>query len=1065
MKLIYLVMLVLLSRTAIGQTETLTGKITTIDKTLLKGVTVQAIPSNTSAMTDEHGNFTIDLKGDTAIKVSAVGYITVVLPLKNISLPLVILMEPKISILEEVVVTTGYQSISKERATGSFATINNKLINRSVSTDILSRMENVTSGLLFDKRFQDGTGPLLSVRGQSTIRSNATPLVIVDNFPYEGDIRNINPNDIENITVLKDAAAASIWGSRAGNGVIVITTKTGKLNMPLSVDINSNITIGGKPNLSSYQGFISSNDFIEVERYLFNKDYYLTAEGDASYPVLSPIVELLIAQRDGQISANGLASEINKYKSIDLRKDLNRFFFRSSVNQQHSINLNGGGNKAAYFFGAGFDKNSSERTGDNLSRVTLNALTNFYPIKNLEVSNNIVYANSNNTYNSSIISQLFGPGAKVYPYAQLADKNGHPLSIYKDYRASYINSAEDNGLLNWQYYPLNDLRNTDNKNTTEDIRINSAIKYTVLTGLNAELRYQYEHQSFTGRDLQSTALYSTRNLINQYAQFDEAEGYTFPIPKGDILDLRTQNIASHSGRAQLNYNHTWKTDHQLTAIAGMEVRQLKTDGNSSRIYGYSDNLLTYGQIDYLTSYLVSPDGYTSRIPDGISLTDLNDRNVSYFGNAGYTYKGKYILSGSARKDESNLFGVNINQKGVPLWSGGVAWLISRENFYKADGILPYLKIRATYGYSGNVNKSLTAYTTGTYGTSSLTGLPYIQILTPPNEQLRWEKIRTVNLGLDFALKDNLLSGSLEYYTKNAIDLIGQSPIDPTIGFNVGGRNAVVSNNAALKGSGFDVQITFNKEFNKIHWNTQFLYSHNIDKITRYDFENPTSSFFTDYNAPFVGKPRFSVFSLKSAGLDPENGDPRILLNGQPTKDYGNLLSVISTNELVYNGPALPKHFGSVLNSINWKYLTLSFNISYKFGYWFRRPSINYTDLFENWRGHSDYSLRWKQPGDEVRTDVPSLPEPGDTYMRDFAYNFSDILVEKGDHIRLQDINLAYELNKQKNKWLPFSSLSIYGYVNNVGIWWRANKNNIDPDYYSYVYPPMRTVAFGLRIKL
>ncbi|GGE19216.1 MULTISPECIES: SusC/RagA family TonB-linked outer membrane protein [Sphingobacterium] len=1065
-KILYLLILVLtVTFKSFGQSESVSGKIVSTHGDPIIGVTIQALNSGQTAITNNIGVFTISLKNDTTLKVSAVGYNTIMVTLKNAKYPLSIILNHKISSLEEVVVTTGYQSLPKERVTGSFATLNNELINRTISTDILSRMENVTSGLLFDKRFQDGTGPLLSIRGQSTIQSNAAPLIIVDNFPYEGDINNINPNDIENITVLKDAAAASIWGSRAGNGVIVITTKKGKLNKPLSIDLNTNITVGERPNLSYNKGVLASTDFIDVERYLFDKGYYLPMESNTSYPALSPVVEQLIARRDDQITADELENSINQYKTIDMRQDLSKYFYRNPVNQQYSINVSGGSDKSTYFLGAGFDKNNSERSGDNLSRISLNALTNFYPIKNLEISNNIVYANTNNTNNSTILNQLFGPSARIYPYAQLADNNGNALPVVKDYRASFVNDAENSGLLNWQFSPLNDFRNTDNKSGVENIRINNLIKYTILHGLSAELRYQYEDQSINGRDLQSTALYSTRNLINQYAQPAGARAYTFPIPKGDILNLRRQNLTGHSGRAQLNYSNDFGYDHQVSALIGMEVRQVKTNGNNNRIYGYNDNLLTYNQVDYLTNFVISPIGNSSRIPDGISLIDLTDRNLSYFGNAAYTYKSKYIVSVSARKDESNLFGVKTNQKGVPLWSTGLAWIVSQEKFYNVDGTIPYLKLRTTYGYSGNVNKSLTAFTTGVYNTSSLTGLPYIQIQTPPNDQLRWEQVKTINIGLDFSLKDNLLSGSLEYYTKTALDLIGQSVIDPTIGYNLGGRNAFVGNNAALKGSGFDAQIAFNKKFNKIRWNIQLLYSYNTDKIKRYDFDNSITTFLTDNNAPFVGRPRFSIFSLKSAGLDPENGDPRILLNGQPTKDYANILTAINKDDLVYNGPALPTHFGSILNSLKWKDLTLSFNISYKLGYWFRRNSINYTDLFENWRGHSDYTLRWKKTGDEAKTSVPSLPEPGDTYMRDFAYNFSDILVEKGDHIRLQDINLAYELNKQKNKWLPFSSVTIYSYVNNVGILWRANKNGIDPDFNSYVYPPMRTVALGLRIKL
>lgn len=354
MKSLYIIALILTNiQVVLAQVQSISGRVTTVDGIVLVGVNIQSLPSNQMAITDKNGSFTINLKNDTSIRVSSLGYEGIIVPLEGTTSPLSIVLNQTLASVEEVIVTTGYQSLPKERATGSFATLDNALINRSVSTDILSRMENVTSGLLFDKRFPN-EAPGLRIRGESTIRSDASPLIIVDNFPYEGRIENINPNDVENITVLKDASAASIWGARAGNGVIVITTKQGKLNRPLSVDINSNLTMGTRPDLFFNRSFLSSSDFIEVERYLFNKGYYEQMEANIRYPVLSPAVELLIAQRDNNISTGELETEINKLKSVDIRHDLNKYFYRAPVSQQYSLNLSGGEDKSTYYLGTGF---------------------------------------------------------------------------------------------------------------------------------------------------------------------------------------------------------------------------------------------------------------------------------------------------------------------------------------------------------------------------------------------------------------------------------------------------------------------------------------------------------------------------------------------------------------------------------------------------------------------------------------------------------------------------------------------------------------------------------------
>lgn len=1049
---------------ASGQSLSVSGQVYSTDGKALSGVYITSPDFMVSAVSDSLGHFRMMVPpGVTTLQISHIGFIRKQVAVPPGGNPLKIYLEQDLVAIGEVVVSTGYQTLSKEKTLGSFSVVDNKLLNRRVSTDILSRLEDITPSLLFDRRFNGS--PSLSVRGTSTIQSDESPLIIVDNFPYEGDIDNINPNDIEGVTVLKDAAAASIWGVRAGNGVIVITTKKGRFGKAPVFQFNSNITIGEKPDLYYSPEFLNASDFIDVEQYLFDQDYYSWMEGYSTHPAMSPVVQLLIARRDGLVSDQEAELQLADYRKQDVRGDFEKYFYRQSVNRQYSLSMSGGAEKMGYYLSAGLDRNDDALVRNDLNRISINSMLTYHPTKSLEISSNLVYSFSKKRENNYGMANVTSGGTYgLYPYAQLADDNGNPLAIVRDYNTDFVSQAEENGLMDWYYRPLQDLRANDYSTSTDNIRINMGAKYDIASWLNMEARYQYERQNTAIRHLQNEEMYYTRDLINQYAYTDDSGILQFPVPQGAILDNSSSVLTVQSGRLQVNADKNWNDVHHLAMLAGTEVREALTKGISSRVYGYNDDLLTFSSVDYSTSYLLSPAGSRSRIPSGTLLNDLTDRNRSYYGNLSYTYRERYMLSASARKDESNLFGVDANHKGVPLWSAGLGWLPSSEDFYPFKSWLPLLKLRATYGYSGNVNKSLTAYATGYYYSNTYTDLPYVQILTPPNPNLRWEKVRMVNFGLDFETRDRVLSGSIEYYRKKGIDLIGKASLDPTVGFAVGGRNEFVGNNSALKGNGLDIQLNFNKALGPVNWSSQLFYSHQTNRITRYDYESSSiSAYFSAVPVPVPGNPRYCLYSLKWAGLDPETGDPQIYMGGEVTKDYGSILSNLTLDDLICEGSALPTSYGSLRQNFRLGDFSIGFNISYKFGYVFRRPTLSYYSLYNAWNGHEEFSERWQNPGDEAYTQVPSMPLPGTSSTRDFIYQYADINVEKGDHIRFQDINLSYDLLKTKNPWLPFSKATVYGYINNIGILWRANKSGTDPDFIYQSYPPSRTYSLGINL--
>ncbi len=532
---------------------------------------------------------------------------------------------------------------------------------------------------------------------------------------------------------------------------------------------------------------------------------------------------------------------------------------------------------------------------------------------------------------------------------------------------------------------------------------------------------------------------------------------------GGILDETDSSYQANNIRLQLNFDHYFNPDQSFTAIAGAELRDVEGSILTTRLYGYDKDLNGGKGVDYISAFPQFPGGGVSQIPFLDHSQTTSDRFLSYYFNSSYHLLQRYILSASVRKDESNIFGVKANQQGVPLWSAGAVWEISRESFYHADRWLPFLRFRLTDGYNGNVDRSLSAFTTAVVNSpGSLYNATTASIVNPPNPSLQWEKIHIVNAGLDFATKDSRVEGSLEYYIKYGQGLIGPTTLDPTTG-----NTELTGNTAAMTTRGVDITIRYGKEFGSVRWTAVFLFSYSKDKVTGYQQKQSSiegylnSGFFN----PFEGHPLYSIYALKWAGLTRQTGDPQGILNDTTTTDYADILNSGDFRNLVYAGSATPTFFGSFRNSFTWKQFDFSFNILYKFGYYFRRPSINYYALFSGSSpGHPDFDKRWMNPGDEKITNVPSLSYSTDP-LRDIFYTYSQALIEKGDHIRLQDIRLSYDLKKPPFAKQFMQSAQIYMYANNIGILWRANHQGIDPDAVPGItnYPDPKSLTIGIKL--
>lgn len=1066
MKLLLIILFVCHTTLLYGQQHIITGIVINERNKPLSQVTVYDGNDRPIGQTDEAGRFTFRINNTALIKLSLLGYKPMTINTDTVTSgrELLLRMQPLLHELQEVEVSTGIQRLPMERATGSYDHIDNRLFNEQVSVDVLSRLEGVANGLLYNRSTSGSDGPKnIEVRGLSTIIGDKGPLIILDNFPYEGDINNINPNDVQDITLLKDAAASSIWGARAGNGVIVITTKKGAFGQPVRISLNTNVSTVAKPDLE-YLDHLPSKEFIEVEQFLFGNGYGLSDTSSRNRPPFTDVYELLLSGEAGLISSGEVTSKINELQSYNYLQQLREQVYQPSLRQQYALNISGSTGQLAWLTAAGFDQSLNELNATN-NRFNLRFENTFRPIKQLDINTSVYITQSTGKSGKDGFHDITSINGSLPPYTRLADEAGNPLPTIKDYRQSYLTSLDESfgsRLLDWNYYPLTDHEHRNALQNTRNILINAGMSYMPMEGLNLNVSYRHEGEQIGGRTLHGEESYTVRNLVNRFTILENSNMLR-QIPYGAMLDVSNSAMKSHQLRGQISYDRLFG-EHAVSVLMGGEVRHTEREGERYRTYGLDSDVLTSVSVDFTNPRSVLlPVGRTAFIPNNAGFSQTINRFISTFANAGYTYRGRYTVTISGRRDASNLFGVNINQKWRPLWSAGFKCDIHQENFYQSTWF-PYLSLRFSYGFSGNIDPSRSSVTTLSYTrTNPYTQTPIATVSQFANPELRWEKVGQWNLAADFALKNQRFSGTVEYYGKKAVDLFGSTQIDYTTGISSG----LIKNVASMEAHGMDVSLTSRNLISSFKWTSVFNFSHNTEKITDYYLNSELGS--TYVRSPYsvsslVSKPVHAVFSYKWRGLDSQTGDPFGDINGQPSTNY-NAITGDSTHitDLVYHGSYSPTIFGSLGNEFSYRGFTLSVRMMYKMGYYFRKPVLSYTQLFENRRGHQDYLARWQEPGDEMRTSVPSMVYPTNA-ARDEFYEGAEVNVLKGDHIRLQYVNLSYGIPYAVCRAIGISTGSLYVNASNLGILWRINKEGIDPEYLPRSsYPPGRTFAVGMTI--
>ena len=1046
-KCIFTIVAIAFVKVAMSQIQ-LKGKVQGLSGNPIEAVTVRLEGSQTVTQSDTQGLFDMPVPDSSGrLHVTALGYEPKSLSFSpsNIIRGLLIELTSKSEQIDEIIVSDGYQQIPRERSAGSFVVLDKELLQQRPAKNIIDMLDGVAPGLQFDNR----TGsPNMNIRGINTFFGGLmAPLIVVDNFPYHGALSDINPNDVESVTLLKDATAASIWGSRAGNGVLVITLKKPNIaGDKVSVNFTANMIVKERPNLF-YEDLVKSTDFIEIERMLYGRGFYDDQLNSPNYRtmVLSPVVHLLDRHDRGTLSEAELKEQLEKLGKNDYRKDLYDYFYRNALDQRYHLGLASPGSKWSYNASAGYDRSLDDIVVNGSDRMTFQQRNVFKPLKNLEIGADLGFAKSRSKIGGNTNVQ------NVYPYTRLL-QDGEASVVPYMYNPVFLDEVEQGELLDWRYRPYDELHLTDNASDRTQLSASLRLQYALPVGIKAQMIYSYESQSNKGVNERSEETYFVRDLVNRFTQVGSNGVLTFPIPKGSLVDRSYSEGTAHRWRGQLSYNNHHGA-HGLNILAGAEVSNRLGTSNSYRIYGFDPDVLTYSEVDYLNSYAISSGlGGRAYIPSYGGMSGTLSRFVSLFSNASYDYGGRYILNSSLRRDGSNMFGVRTNDRWKPLWSAGLAWVLTKEEFLHKVDWIDLLKLRYTFGYSGNAGIGANTNPIIRYlGNAQYTNYPYAQVTQPANPNLKWEDVRMTNYGIDFSLWGNRLSGSVEWFDKSSSDLLSEDRVDPTTGFSTVTRNI-----GEIEGKGMDIELAATIQTGEIVFRPAFAYSHATNTVKSYNGTIMDASWYASDKGeslnPMVGYELYPLFSYRFAGLDGQTGDPQGYVGDDVSNKYKTIL-YDTVSALRYHGSALPTSYGYFRNTVTWKGWQCYFAITYKSGHYFQRRSIGYGGLFGGREGHADFYDRWQSPGDERYTHVPSMVYPLNS-DRDEFFLLSEANTRKGDLVRLQDVRFSYSV--------PKPQLSFQLSVHNVGLLWTANKEGLDADYLHM--PPPRRYNLGVNWK-
>ncbi len=1034
----------------------------------LPGVPICIGETRVCTITDENGNYSFKIPTEkTVLKFSYVGmedaYLTIAEGSQNVSHKVMLHSNTK---LEEVIVT-GYQTIAKKNMTGAASTITGDILQDRYTSSIVSNLEGRVAGL-------STYGGELKIRGTSSLYAETSPLLVVDGLPMEGKLTDLNIYDINTVNVLKDAAATAIYGARAGNGVIVVTTKNARTKGKIEIDFSANLSLTEKRNMDYNDNFyMNAEQQVKAESDYY--DYYWGLESNtpekewtrisqAVYPT-SALAWAYYQRAAGEISDAELSAVKQQLSQNNFAKEFGEAVYRQQVMQEYNLSLRGRSDKMQNNLTLNYKYDNAGIINHKNQQLSLNYKGGFDLTKWLTANVGINAVYGKQRY-QGIDGSSYATVNSIWEhpaYESFYNADGSRRKLYGESDGNYYcNMWDKEGLVDTGSDPVEELYNNVTNYSRQHMRYHAELLFKIIEGLTAKGLFVYETDNTTTEWYANPESHAARTLRNAYTVQDDNGNIEHLSPETGGIKRFTNTKGNYwTARGQIDYVKTFGK-HTINAIAGVEFRETKSWGNNSLLLGYDDQLQTSltDNINFNTlreimrNNYAYPNGFSSYqyafipyIQSGMDLiTETTHRYGSGYANITYTYDDKYNVFASWRKDYADVYGLNVKYRGKPLWSIGGAWNIDSEAFMDNATWVNYLKLRLSYGGTGNIYQGATSYMTASTGeTNYFTYLPVAIIESPGNPELKWEKSNIFNIGLDYSLFNNRIRGAIDFYHKDSKDVFSEKMLDPTTGFT-----SLVVNAASMRNTGIEWLLTAEwfrpmseKDFG---WSTTFTFTHNSNKVTK--VENTATYAYELIDNPFVeGYPSSAVWSYRFAGISDGTKNNGYGAAAGQTLWYGDNdiishdVSNSSTDILEFSGQTDPKVIIGVGNKLQWQNFTLGVQMAYYGGHVMR--CLEQVETFApSYRPVASYFLDAWTP--DNHTNTPGFGRyASESLGREPRYG--NISVHDADFLKIRNIVLGFNVPRTWLSKLGVNRLRLQFQIDNPKAIWTANNLGVDPE--------------------
>lgn len=1071
------------------QQQRVTGVVTDQNNKPLAGVSI-AVKGKQSAVSDANGQFNLTVPPDATLLFSSIGYERREIRVSGRS-TLNVQLQAKSHALEEVVINTGYQTIRKRNFTGSATTLDANAVRRDGVADVSRMLEGQVAGVSVQNVSGTfGAAPKIRIRGATSITGENKPLWVVDGIVLEdvinisneqlstGDpstllgsaVAGLNPDDIATFEILKDAAATSLYGARAMNGVIVITTKRGKNTGKMSTSYTGNFTVSQKPSYNSYD-IVDSYTQMSIFNELYNKgwlnfsDVLLKPQAGVFGKMAEEIQ--LYNESTGLFGIPNTLEARREFLNYYARLNTNWFglLFNNSLRHEHSLSMSGGSEKQQTYASASILKDAGWARGNEAQRLTANLRTTFTP--NSKLSYGFLataYIRDQNAPGTLIRKDDPDQGSFNRPF----DINPFNYSLYTSRTTPVYGEDGGYAYIRNNLAPFNILEELENnklKIQSTDFKLQGELRYKFLEGftyaLDAAYRYvksSQEHlileNSNMPRAYRAGSRYDPQgeNSIvadqNPYLYKDPANVESLPVsvlPYGGFRHREALDMDNYTFRNSLNYSRQFADKHRVDLFAFQELRYVERRMSRYDGYGYQYDRGGVPSIDpAIFSYLASS-GYQY-----FEAQPTRDRFLAFAGTGTYSYRDRISIGGTIRYDGSNTMGKSSTGRWLPTWNASAAWNVDGESWFNNQAVFSSLKLRSSYGLVASIG---IAKNSGLVLRNGSTARPYFPENEPvmnierlANSELTWEKLYKLNIGADMAFVNNRYTLTVDWYHHDSFDLIGEIRTSA-----VGGEEQKIANYANLNAKG--LEMTFGATViknNNWEYRTSLNWGYNKGKITNLRSLPTFWSLIGPNGGPRQGYPQRGLFSVYYAGLDPTNGAP-VFLNEKGEISSNVYLQSNALDRLVYEGPIDPLVTGGFNHTLRYKQLSLNVLLTGSFGNKIRLNPA-FADTYSDLRALSkDFVNRWVLTGDN---QVPALLGVREQSLLqgnypNNTYNYSNDRVAKGDFVRMKQIRFTYELAPGLAKRIGATSASISLLGNNLFLLYSDKRlNGQDPEFFS-----------------